>query len=541
MISTVKEQLFRVTTPSRYAGWRRGGLLLLLIPLAVHAQTWNEDFLNQPFNLRYSSASPTRIAANQVRDFAVGHVGYTFDRGSYHAIEQSDKAGELSAYIGGLRHIGNLDLQGHLRYRNIQEKNQAWATALWNLPENPFKLCDSIPGDASTESFNMSATAAYAFNSRLRGALEIGISTGSRADQNDPRPRTTTSAIPINLGLDYSLGQAWKLGIAVGFQAFSSTVDYTNIQQSASNFYFIMKGMGDFQKRSTADYTSYHRDYTGATWRGTLSAEFAPEGGNIADFLEVGYATATENARDGSTSYEYKGGDYSQTNITLQDRLQIRSGNSLLHNVTLRADLLNGKATWYDQKRETDLEHGNIQYYRILGSNLVQKTQRLDAALGYQLDILRQGQRDLYFALNADLSNITRKHFLGSFVPKQSISVVDIDVTAGKIFSIGKASLLAQLNGGYALPLTNDYASGSAPTSTDDISADFTRRVFEYETASHAHVGLLADASLPAGKKLVVGLHASANISLYTGSEEYWRGFDGHSRTRAEVGAYLKF
>ena len=540
MISIVKELLAKVTTPSS-CGWVRGAILLLIAPVAAQAQTWNEDFQNHPFNLRYASISPTRIADNKVHNFAVGHVGYTWGRGDYHAIEQSAKAGDLAAYIGGLRRIGRVDLQGHLRYRNIQERDQAWSTALWNLADNPFALCDSIPGDASTESFDMRATAAYAFNDRLRGAIELGINTGSRADQNDPRPKTVTSLIPITIGLDYSVSAAWKIGLAAGFQHFSSGVDYTNTQQSASTFYFIMKGMGDYQKRSTADYTSYHCDYTGQTYRGALSAEWAPKEGRVANFVEVAYAAAKENARDGGTSYEYKGGDYSQTTLSLQDRLQIRANARFMHNLTLRATMLDGKAIWYDQKRETDLEHGNLQYYRVLGSATAQKTQRINATLGYQFDILRDGQRDFYCGLQAGMSNITRKHFVGSAVPKQSISLLGFDLLAGKTFGIRKASLLAQVRGGYVMPITNDYANGSIATGADDISGAYTRRVFEYETASHARVGILADASMPVSSKLIVGLHASADMRFYTGSEEYWSGFKGHSYTRAEVGAYLKF
>lgn len=518
-----------------------GATLLLAMPIAIEAQTWNEDFINQPFNLRYASLNPTRIADNHVNNFAVGHVGYTWGRGDYHAIEQSGRANELTAYIGGLRRIGRVDLQGHLRYRNLTENDQAWSTALWNLRDNPFMLCDSIPGDATTESFDMSAKAAYPFNERLRGAIEVGISTGKRSDQNDPRPRTTTSAIPVTLGIDYAIGEAWRLGLAAGIRYFSSGVDYTNTQQSATKFYFIMKGMGDYQKRSTADYTSYTRDYTGMTYRAALSATWSPADARVANHVEAGFAAANEDARDGGTAYEYKGGDYSQTAFSVSDRLRIRANERMLHNISLCASMLNGKATWYDQKRETDLDHGNLQYYRVLGSSVVQKTQRINATLGYEFHLLRQGERDLYAGVQAGMTAITHKHFVGTIVPKQSIARIDIDAHAGKSFAIRRATLLAQVNGGYTLPVTKYYANGSTLSGTDDISGAYTRRIFEYETAPHAHVGIVADASMPAGKKLAVGLHAGADVSIYTGTQEYWRGFDGHSYTRVQIGAYLKF
>ena len=514
---------------------------MLLFPLCLEAQTWNEDFQNQPFNLRYGSQSPTRIADNRVRDFAVGHVGHAWNEGSYHAIGVSPDSRDLAAYIGGLRHIGRVDLQGHLRYRNVSDDRQAWQTALWNFTDNPLVICDSIPGDATTEAFDMNATAAYSFNERLRGALQIGISTGSRADQNDPRPRTRTSLIPINAGIDYNLSEAWALGVTLGVQPFSSNVDYTNVQQSASNYYFIMKGMGDYQKRTTADYTSYHRDYKGMTYRGALSAQWKPADGRWSDFLEVSYATANEDARDGGSAYEYKGGDYDQTTLSLHDRLQWQASERSLHNLTLQATLTNGKGTWYDQKRETDTEHGNIQYYRVLGSSTIQKSNRLSAALAYQWDLLREGQRDLYAGATLGYTSITRKHFLGGAIPKQDIAVASIDLKAGKRFAIRHTALLTQIEGGYSFALTDDYADGSPYSGTDNISADYTRRIFEYETGANARVAALVDASRPVGRNLTVGLHASIATRLYTGDEEYWQGFDGHSYTTTEIGAYLKF
>ena len=539
MISIVKDLLATVTTLSHKE--RLLGAMFLLAPFAVHAQTWNEDFLNQPFNLSYESQNPTRIADNATRDFAVGHVGYAMSRGSYHAIEQSSKANDLSAYIGGLRHIGRVDVQGHLRYRNLQDKEQAWTTALWNFADNPFMICDTIPGDASTETFDMKATAAYAFNNRLRGGLEIGLSTGSRADQNDPRPRTTTSVIPINAGVDYLIGAAWRIGLSAGIRVFSSGVDYTITQLDGSKYYYTMKGMGDYQRYATNNYSSYHRDFKGLSYRGALSAAWRPEAGRWADFLEVDYSCGDENARDGSTSYEFKGGDYSQTVLTATDRLQLRANSRTLHNLTVAVRMLNGKGTWFDQKRETDFEHGNIQYYRVLGSSLIHKAQRFDATLGYQLDLLRDDQRDLWVGATAGMHIHNQKHILGEATPKQNITTISIDVNAGKDFRIRRASLKAQLSGGYRHPLTKDYASGYKSGGAADISASYTRPVFEYETSSNAHIGALVDASLPVGKKLIVGLQASLTSRLYTDKEEYWQGFDGHSYTTTQFGAYLKF
>lgn len=520
-------------------------LILTLLPLslgtAAEAQSWNDDFQNQPHNLRYESLSPTRLSYNSQQDFAVAKGSYQLQKGDFHAIDQSGDAHLMDVYIGGLRRVKQFSLSGHISYSNRKDNNQSWNSTLWNLADNPYTLCDSVPGDATTEAFDMQAAAAYDFAGGLKVGLSIGLRTGSRADQNDPRPRTVTSLLPITVGADYRIADSWHVGLAAGVRLSSSVIEYTSVQTTRVFRYFLMKGMGDYAKRTSADEPGYKRDYQGNGYLGALSATWQPDGGAVANHLELSAEANNEEATDGGTSYSFHGGDYAETVLALKDRLQLKSG-AALHNLTLRAAYTNGKGTWYDQKRQTDIEHGSIAYYDVLSQYTNHKTQRLDASLRYQFDLLgSDDRRNLFVSVEAALGSITRKQLLGETTPKQQIQTIAAQIEAGKVLYINKVTLLAQLSGGYRTPQKQTYASGSVYSGEDNIDGDFTRRVFEYESAQCWHVGALADASMPVGASISAGLYAKCRYQRYTGKNEYWQGYDGTGLTTADFGIYIKF
>ncbi len=517
--------------------------LSLIRPQILMAQTWDEGYENQPLNLRYESQSPTRIAYNSVGDYAVANISYSMTKGDFHTIDASGKAHTIGAYVGGLRRMGQFDVQGFLSYQNIKENEQSWNSTLWNLPLNPFVLCDSVPGDATTDAYHMGVAAAYTFSDRLKAGLKINLSAGSRADQADPRPRTVTSLLPITAGIDYRLSPAWTVGVAGGVTLFSSVIEYTKASplNGLTTRYFLMKGMGDYAKRSSGDEPGYKRDYKGTSYHAALNACWQPGDSQWADFAEVAFHSNREDATDGGTSYSFHGGDYSETLVKVSDRLQWKPNANTLHNLTLTATMANGKATWYDQKRELDLELSSAVFYRVLSQSTIQKNQRLTATIAYQLDLMSNGRRNLTVGGGATVNNLSRKQFMGTATPKQKIQTVDLHAQAAKTIYINKVTLLAQFGGAYRISGNKDFAHGSAYTGEDDIERVYTRRIFEYESAASLTLHAMADASMVVSDNLKAGLYARCRYQRYTGNEEYWQGYDGTSLSTVDFGVYLKF
>ena len=137
-------------------------------------------------------------------------------------------------------------------------------------------LADSVASSGNAEAFAMGATFAYRFTKNIKGGLGAGLTVGSMSDQTDPRPKTNTSRFNITAGADATISSAWVLGLAARLELLSSNLSYTVVNPLINHRYFLLKGMGDYYRRSSSEDSGYQRDYKGTTFSGELSVTFKP-------------------------------------------------------------------------------------------------------------------------------------------------------------------------------------------------------------------------------------------------------------------------
>ncbi len=516
-------------------------LLLLLAALPLGAQTYREAYVNNTENVSYESLNPVRLSGNLLQDYSTASLEYGLTRGAYYAIDASGNAGTFQADLSGLRKIGRFSLSGIFRYTNSLQRDQRWNSSLYLDPYNPFFVCDSLPSNVTTEVFDLQAGASYRISDRLKAGLEAGVTTASRSDQSDPRPSTVTSVIPVTAGLAYRVGPAFELGFAAKARLFSSSVAFTNVQPLVGHRYFIMKGMGDYMKRSTADDSGYKRDYDGIGLTGAFQAKIGREEGPTTDFAELYFTWLSESAQDGGTSYIFKGGDFSKMEAGLKNRLLLRGDGGIRHNITLGGSFTMASSVWSDQKRQTDIEHGGRIYYEVLSTNTIQSAYSLNADASYRFDITRGLRRDLYAGADARFSMYWAEHYLGRTTPVEKITALDASLFAGKSFGFGSSLFTVEAGGAYRLPLGPEFGSGCPYSGDDDISEVYSKHQFEYGASSRILVHALLDFCFPAGKRLSPGLFVKGQYEIYAGSGSWWSGYEGTSLTNLRAGAYLKF
>lgn len=518
---------------------RLGGACVAVSMMAVpgFAQMWSENYQNEPFNIRYFSQNPTRLSYNTLKDFAVAKADYTFKGGHFHDVDQSGDVKDLNVYIGGLRQVGKLSLAGHIQYDNIKEDDHRWNSTLWMDPDNPFLLGDSVSSDVTTEAFRLHAAAAYQFAPRWRGGLEMSLHLGTLSDSDDPRPKTHTSDIPITAGGEYQLSKHWTLGLTAGLTLYHSTINYTVVNPLRNYRFFIFNGMGDYYKMGGE--SGYNRNYKGTTWRGGLQLTW--QGDDIANHAEFLFASGNRDAKDGGSSYTFRGGDYTRMDFAFQDRLQIHR-ERLWHNFQFQGGYSYGKGNWYDQRRAVDTEHANRVYYQILSKYKIQDFSRVGAALSYRLDKMKADSvRSFFVEGKADFNYLTRKHYIDDEQPKQDLSTLDISAVFGKQLKIKKVDLLGRFGVSYRLPLTTTFASGSSYNDNTDITYIYAARQFEYATASRLGFNFLVDANMPVGNNLKAGAFVGGDFSFYTDGEDTWQGYKSTSYSQVKVGLYLRF
>lgn len=506
------------------------------------AKQGHEGAVNELFNIRYHSINPTRLAYNRIQTTGEAFVSYDLTRGDFHDAGTAGNVNNINVQLGGLHHFDRVDVSGYIRYINTSYKNQVWNSTLFLIPKNPFVLADSVASNGNAETFAMGAEFAYRFTKNIKGGLGAGLTVGSMSDQTDPRPKTNTSRFNITAGADATISSAWVLGLAARLELFSSNLSYTVVNPLINHRYFLLKGMGDYYRRSSSEDSGYQRDYKGTTFSGELSVTFKPSGSPFQNIVLLKASAGNEKATDGGSAYTFKGGDYYFSCLNVKDRLMFSHNERMLHNIILGAEIANGNSDWYDQKKLTDTQHGNISYYEVLSKTRIQKQKDMAVTAEYRFDHLTDGQCDFYASLLTALTNNTLKHYNDNGTQKQQWTNLALNLTVGKHFIIGNGILSAQITTGYVTPIKDrQFATGTNVTGSDDITGIYVTRQFEYASAKRICLGGSADYCFPVAKDVRLGLFGKVLSTSYKDDAQYYAYFKSTSLTRSEFGVYVNF
>lgn len=516
-----------------YSMMKRIFLLIYCILLAdaVFAQQWSEVSFNRAGNVRYESWNPVNISYNGVTDFATAMASYANVSGGLRDVDDGTSSRDIGILIGGLRKMEKFYLTGSIRYDNIMENDRRWNSTLWLDERNPFLIADSVASDIATEAFHLTAGAAYLISDRLRAGVDLSMAFGTLSDQLDPRPKTHASAIPIMAGIEYGLGGGWKIGVSAGVRLYHSDILYSIINAQVAYRYFLMKGMGDYYGRSSANTSGYQRDYSGTAWSGSLNAAY--DGGGLENIVELRFVDGREKAKDGGSLYSFRGGDYEERSFGIYDRLLLRHDRAI-HNLSLSMHFKEGDSDWYDQSREVDTEHANMVYYKILAKSRVQKALEASAMFSYRIDLLSSGFHAEFSSL---VDAFSEEHYLGTSSPKSKAVNGTLRAGAGKYFKMKKCTLLAEVGAGYKIPFTQDKESGSSFTGSNDITSAYYDRKYEFEANGKADASALIDLKMPVSKWLYSGMFARCRFARCLDDGV----FDSKNRASFEGGVYLNF
>lgn len=505
---------------------------------------WTDQQTNEQQNIRFHSANPVRQAFNVQRNTAYAQADYTLQRGSFHAADQSGKRNDMNFYFGGLKQLGRIDLSGSLRYENIQARRHAWNSTYGLEPENPFIIGDSVRGRTTVEAFYLNATAAYSFSPAWRAALQVDLQNASSSDQNDPRPKVNTTILPITAGAEWQATDAFALGWNLGVRVYNSDMAYTVVNNRITHSYFLMKGMGDQRNMSTGSETGYKRDYHGFAYNAALQGVWQPDGSAWADFLQLSAERGNQDAKDGGSSYTYRGGDYDFTKLRVTDRLQFRPSEHMLHQFFLDAAYQKGEGTWYDQRRVTDTEHNNRTDYIVLADNKVHKHTRMAADLKYRITALHTDDSETTASLTLGGERTQNKHLTDDGYLKQEWTLIHFWADARHEFPLRRGLLNVTIGGGYWMPIGDKKFATAVESAISGtlITRDYVAPQFEYLSASHYRTSVLADYSLPLRHEtLALGIFARVDYARYSDDAEYSDRFKSTSLTTTQVGLYLHF
>ncbi len=502
-----------------------------------NTRTWDESSENELANIRYNSKNPVRLSYNALRTFGVAVVDYGLRRGDFHAPGTSGKVNDLNVYIAGLQNVGKFDVSGYIRYINQQQRDKRWNSTLGLRWDNPLILADTINSQQSVEQFDMNATGAFQINDSWKLGLSISLQTGTLSDQTDPRPETQFSNLPITVGAEYRLTDKFSLGLNTGVRLFSSEINH-HIEDPQKNYvYYLMRGNGDYYRRSSADVSGYSREYKGTSYNGAvqLNYQFSDK---ISDLLEFGIDAGHENATD-EGGILFKGGDYDFTEFAVSNRIIIKNSDALLHNIIFSANIDKGEVNWYDQRKVLDTEHGNRTYYLTLGKYKAHENNYIKASAEYRIDFLKKGKQDMFLDFRTGIRNFNNKQF-NTNIDIQKATNINFLLAAGKKCQFKKVNLNTSVYAGYSFATGDDFTDGSS-YANENIAVEYTLPYYQFEISKRYDIGAKVDFGMPLSKQIYGGAFITVDSHIYADNGKYINVYKGTSFTTTKLGLYLKF
>lgn len=497
---------------------------------------------NERTNLAYSSFNPARLIYHNGQSFQMASLVYDGSNGEFKNVDTPLQSHHFSASINGYRNLGKTRLSGHLKYTNARDLDMPWNSTLWLDPDNPFIIADSLKSDKTVESFDLGATASINLGDYFKVGAQGGLAIGISSDQEDPRPKISTSRIPLSAGIIWTPNNEIGVGISAGVDIYRSFTQYSIENNLISHRFFLMKGMADYLGLSSSQYSGYNRHYIGNTGELALQFYFKPNDGKPSNFLEIYGKKGSQIAEDGGSSYLFKGGDYLTTEIGFSDRLYIESSSKGSHQLRLEAKYKSGDGYWYDQKARTDTAHANLTYYEILAKTLVHHNSSLSGELSYYHDFaLMNGMSYIEAGAGFDANNI--EHYNADGSSSMSWNLASARLAAGweNKFSDG-STLHISLYGNYAIPVgERQFGSGGRNIALGDITQDWLAPKFEYESCSKLKTGTAVDYSFPL-KSVAVGIRGSFGYLKYCSDGEFHKDFiSGSTRNFYNLTLYTVF
>lgn len=515
-------------------------LPMLLSPAGVaYAQVWHHGRLNELKNIRSGSVSPVATAGNPSAGWHAVQAGWNYEKGDFHRADASSGKSELSLGVEEIEKTGKFSTAGHASYFNTKEFDRNWNSLLGNDPDNPYIICDTLADNSVTERFDIGGTVVWDFAPGWLAGASVGLLTGTLSDNKDPRPKNDVSRIPVLVGVERT-GTSWSAGFFGGAELFRSEFKY-HIEDGLKAYrYYKMMGMGEFFAFSSSESASAPREYAGSAI--TAGANATLKFRHAANFTELAVKTGKENARDGGSAYEWKGGDYSFMHFLIHDRLDL-SGR-LHHSLTLDADVKLREGYWHDQKRMVDTEHGNITYFDVLSRYRNNDATRLSAGIDYRLSEPLEGLSSWAIGVGANFTSEASTHYTDGDPHTQQWSMLTAGLNGWKTFHPGRNLLDLSASVSVTLPMGDAvFDTGNSAPAKEDVTDRFVAPSFAYETSGKIAASLRADWVFPDvhGTKLSPGLFALGTLLKQTGSAPQYPAMEGSALYGLSMGAFMRF
>lgn len=448
--------------------------------------------INNIYNPQNNITSPTKVAFNRVENCGEANIGYTITDGDFKDIYSGERLNTLSVKMEGYKTVDKFNFMGGISYNNTLEKSQHWSSTLYLSESNPFILGPEEVGNRRLEEFVIFGTGSYKYKKLTAGAA-INYKTGSQFGQYDPRAETTAMRFSVAPGISYDVSKKFRVGASFEAEFYNEQISYSVVNNLEYYIYYLHKGSGNYEIKSSGDDTSYPREYTGNRYKGAIQLLGGTEDGNITNSTEIAYIKNTEISQDGDGTLVYLSGDFYQTIYSLSNRTTIGANKNIVSNIELNFSMEENEGYWCDQKKMVDTDHGNITYYETLLRYKLNEATIIKGEVAYQLSIMKRGAPDYIFGVEASYYKNSTKQNDGGIKYSEDFDNYTIGINGRKFWSFKHFLLDIAVNGAIKMNLTDPLYEGV----DTDITETFTNPYFAYVSSESYQYGATINMSVP--------------------------------------------
>lgn len=337
----------------------------------------------------YCSAQNTAHAASPVADSlgtASWQRGYAYNPTSFGALEAPSRT-----EIGGVFTFGNSDglnspfegdsgeffglyatgygvrrgkdiFSGAAGFSTGTKRNTSWIDVVDADILYPYIVSDDTGGDYISETYSLEGSYSLYAGRNIAG-LRVSYKGELAHRGRDPRPKNTASTLTLNPGWSFAVNDRHSIGIFADYTYYKQHVGISVEEESKTYVFYIMRGMGLFDRKFSLGETSFSRYYRSNAFSGGV--QWHKKGRHALDAtVSAGVRDVKTEESDNRIAYVTK-----RTWVSLDAAYRLTAGLSRL---TVRAygQFCNqdGKERLYE--RVTSDQQTGVQVWKFLSESV---------------------------------------------------------------------------------------------------------------------------------------------------------------------------
>lgn len=464
--------------------------------------------------------NPTSFGALDVPSRTEIGAGFAFgSSGGLNSPFEGDSGEFFNIYATGYGVRRGKDIfSGTAAFSTGTKRNTAWTDVVDTEILYPYIVSDDTGGDYVSETYRLEGSYSLYAGRNIAG-LRVSYKGELAHRGRDPRPKNTASTLTLNPGWTFAVNDMHSVGIFADYTYYKQHVGISVEEESRTYVFYIMRGMGLFDRKFSLGESSFSRYYRSNAF--SAGVQWHKKGRHALDATaSIGVREVKAEESDNRIAYATN-----RTMASLDAAYRLTMGRSRL---TVRTyghlQSQDGKERLYE--RITSDQQTGVQVWKFLSESVRHQTNCVTAGLDAEYAHGMGGGFYLRYGAAGGYYSFEEKFLQPAY--GMDFSGITAGVRTGVIKSWGGGKRFSATMS--AWHRDNTCASINAPDVADEPGVEnMLLPLYEYSIKDFTGARAEAGAEFPV-KNLMAGIKTSWDYS--------WNGA-GDRRCEGRIGVYV--